>query len=72
MVLPHSCFIYDAIYHTSLDHVILTAGYDKLVYIWTVRSNESRYGQVFYVADSSMNNDLLCSACTRCVVMKDT
>ena len=46
MVLPHACFIYDAVYHSSLDHVILTAGYDKLIYIWTVQSTESRYGQV--------------------------
>ena len=46
MVLPHACFVYDAVYHASLDHVILTAGYDKLIYIWTVHSMESRYGQV--------------------------
>jgi len=47
MVLPHACFVYDAIYHSSLDHVIITAGYDKLIYIWTVHSTESRYGQVY-------------------------
>ena len=52
--------------------MILTAGYDKLVYIWTVQSTESRYGQVLCVADSSVNHDLLFSVCTRCVVMKDT
>ena len=46
IVLPHACFVYDAIYHSSLDHVILTAGYDELIYIWTVHSTESRYGQV--------------------------
>lgn len=48
MVLPHACFVYDAIYHSSLDHVILTAGYDKLIYIWTVHSTESRYGQCLH------------------------
>ena len=46
IVLPHACFVYDAIYHYSVDHVILTAGYDQLIYIWTVHSTESRYGQV--------------------------
>lgn len=55
MVLPHACFVYDAIYHSSMDHVILTAGYDKLIYVWTVQSTESRYGQVYSKELRSIN-----------------
>ena len=44
-VFPHPCFVYAAQYHPGSPRLVVTGGYDRLIRVWTNRS-EGLNGQV--------------------------
>ena len=43
--LPHPSFVYSAKFHPRVSKVVVTAGYDRIIRIWTVAGDDA-HGQV--------------------------
>ena len=40
-VMPHPTFVYTAQYHIRVNKVVVTGGYDKIIRVWSLQTDDS-------------------------------